>query len=187
VSPRQAPTPQVTAYAETGALYYLITGQTDETRRVIAEMLPGERTEYASQLTMLLDLLGQPCSGCGDMTPGDQRYVPINLAVKLRTAPGYLCRRCGVDKASPDPAERSRAVTASLRNDHLVSPDQVRCAFPQCPHQVKATGTVHPWKLARSEGWELAHPDLTESTDLRCPREHRLDGTPIEPKEDQGE
>lgn len=50
-------TPAVTTFDETAALYAVMTGDTAEAERIIAEMLPGERAEFAGHLDALRSLL----------------------------------------------------------------------------------------------------------------------------------
>jgi len=83
-------TPPVTAFAETAALYYLITQDLDEARRVIADMLPGERAAYAEQLGRLRTMIGQPCEKCGASTPVSESVTVRPLGPDRR----YLCRSC---------------------------------------------------------------------------------------------
>lgn len=49
--------PSVTTFAETAALYAILNNDTDEAMRIVSEMLPNERAEFASQLDRLRTLL----------------------------------------------------------------------------------------------------------------------------------
>lgn len=82
--------PPVTAFAETAALYYLITEDLAEARRVIGDMLPGERRVYREQLERLRTMLGENCERCGALTPASESVTVRPLG------PGraYLCRAC---------------------------------------------------------------------------------------------
>lgn len=54
--PRPA-APPVTTFAETAALYYLLEGRKDDVRRVVGDMFPGERADFAAQLDELRSML----------------------------------------------------------------------------------------------------------------------------------
>ncbi len=49
--------PAVTTFSETSALYQILIGENDEARRIVSEMLPGERAEFANQLDFLRGML----------------------------------------------------------------------------------------------------------------------------------
>jgi hypothetical protein len=159
--------PRVSAFAETSALYALMCGGRADAGRVIAEMLPGERAEFANLLTDLLGVLGKPCSSCGKLTPANESYIPIFPASGAKR--GYLCNDCGTAAVG---GERAREVIAVKRSDQYVSPLTVRCVFRRCTHSVEVTGPEYAWKVARASGWGLAYPERPASTDLRCPFRH---------------
>lgn len=56
--------PSVTQFSETAALYAVLEGDDVEARRIVSDMLPNERTEFAEQLdrlrSMLTDRFGNP-------------------------------------------------------------------------------------------------------------------------------
>lgn len=86
--------PSVTTFAETAALYAVLTEDMDEANRLINDMLPGERAAFADQLYKLADLLGARCAGCDALTP-----IGTSVTVNpLSTDRKYLCRTCA-DKA----------------------------------------------------------------------------------------
>lgn len=90
-------TPPVTAFAETAALYYLITEDLDEARRVIGDMLPGEREAYAEQLARLRTMIGQSCEACGAATPASEGVTVRPLGPDRR----YLCGTCADATRAP--------------------------------------------------------------------------------------
>jgi hypothetical protein len=47
----------VTAFAETSALYAVLEGDDIEARRIVSDMLPNERAEFAAQLDRLRAML----------------------------------------------------------------------------------------------------------------------------------
>lgn len=49
--------PSVTAFAETSVLYAVLEGDDAEARRIVADMLPNERAEFAGQLDHLRSML----------------------------------------------------------------------------------------------------------------------------------
>lgn len=49
--------PSVTAFAETSALYAVLEGDDTEARRIVSDMLPNERAEFAAQLDRLRAML----------------------------------------------------------------------------------------------------------------------------------
>ncbi|MGI5274669.1 hypothetical protein ACQEUU_36930 [Nonomuraea sp. CA-218870] len=83
-------TPPVTAFAETAALYYLITEDLDEARRVIGDMLPGERRMYAEQLERLRAMVGESCEECGELTTAAESVMVRPLGPDRL----YFCRAC---------------------------------------------------------------------------------------------
>lgn len=50
-------TPSVTTFAETSALYAALEGDDTEARRIVSDMLPNERAEFAAQLDRLRAML----------------------------------------------------------------------------------------------------------------------------------
>jgi hypothetical protein len=50
-------TPPVNAFAETSALYAVLEGDDVEARRIVSDMLPNERAEFAAQLDRLRAML----------------------------------------------------------------------------------------------------------------------------------
>ncbi len=54
--------PAVTTFAETAALYAMLNEDTEEAERIVSDMLPNERREFADQLdklrSMLIDRFG---------------------------------------------------------------------------------------------------------------------------------
>lgn len=49
--------PAVTAFSETAALYAILNEDTEEAERIVSEMLPNERAEFAGQLDQLRRML----------------------------------------------------------------------------------------------------------------------------------
>ena len=49
--------PAVTAFSETAALYAILNEDTEEAERIVSEMLPNERAEFAGQLDQLRGML----------------------------------------------------------------------------------------------------------------------------------
>lgn len=49
--------PSVTAFAETAALFAILNDDTEDAQRIISEMLPNERAEFAGQLDRLRSML----------------------------------------------------------------------------------------------------------------------------------
>lgn len=68
-------TPHVTAFAETSALYAVLEGDDAEARRIVSDMFPNERAEFAQQLdrlrAMLTDRFGN------DIPSGSQPRVRV--------------------------------------------------------------------------------------------------------------
>lgn len=50
-------TVSITGFAETAALYAVLQGNETEARRIVADMLPGERAVFAGQLDTLRGML----------------------------------------------------------------------------------------------------------------------------------
>lgn len=67
--------PSVTAFAETSALYAVLEGNDAEARRIVGDMFPNERAEFAGQLdrlrAMLTDRFGN------DIPPDAQPRVRV--------------------------------------------------------------------------------------------------------------
>ncbi|SEU46526.1 hypothetical protein [Nonomuraea wenchangensis] len=82
--------PPVTAFAETAALYHLLNEDLAEARRIIGDMLPGERRVYAEQLERLRAMVGQSCEECGALTPAAE-IVTVRPLGPNRL---HLCRAC---------------------------------------------------------------------------------------------
>lgn len=80
----------VTAFAETAALYAVLNEDMPEARRVVGDMLPGERAVFAEQLYALAELLGPCCERCGNLTPIGTSV----LTNPLSPAREYLCKSC---------------------------------------------------------------------------------------------
>lgn len=59
--------PAVTTFAETAALYAILNEDTEEAERIVSDMLPNERAEFAAQLdrlrAMLTDRFGNDRGG----------------------------------------------------------------------------------------------------------------------------
>jgi hypothetical protein len=89
--------PAVTAFAETAALYAVMTEDLPGARRIVGDMLPGERAQLAQQLDQLRELLGPRCDGCDALTPIGTSVLTDPLSPKRQ----YLCRDCA---AAPTPA-----------------------------------------------------------------------------------
>lgn len=90
--------PPVTAFAETAALYHLINEDLAEARRIVGDMLPGERRVYAEQLERLRAMVGESCEECGELTPASESVTVRPFGPDRR----YLCRACaGVTRAEP--------------------------------------------------------------------------------------
>jgi hypothetical protein len=75
----------VTTFAETSALYRVMTGDNDEARRIVREMSPAERAEFANQLDylrgMLTDRFGNdvdtPAVPAEPKGPGEVTYADV--------------------------------------------------------------------------------------------------------------
>ncbi|MGA5598348.1 hypothetical protein ACPCSE_29360 [Streptomyces cellulosae] len=82
---RPVSTPPVTAFDETAALFALMEGDREKARRIVADMLPGERAEFAqrlSELREILDDVGAPrCAHCGE------RIAKVPADKLIRSAP----------------------------------------------------------------------------------------------------
>lgn len=68
-------TPPVTAFAETSALYASLEGNDTEARRIVRDMLPSERAEFAAQLDRLRAMLTDRFSN--DIPSGFQPRVRV--------------------------------------------------------------------------------------------------------------
>ncbi|MFM9812804.1 hypothetical protein ACKI16_30355 [Streptomyces scabiei] len=90
-------TPAVTTFAETAALYAVLTDDLPDARRIVNDMLPSERAQLAQQLDKLRELLGPRCDGCDALTPIGTSVLTDPLSPKRQ----YLCRDCA---ATPAPA-----------------------------------------------------------------------------------
>lgn len=66
---RPVSTPPVTAFDETAALFALMEGDREGVRRIVSDMLPGERAEFAQRLRELQEILADVsaarCLHCG--------------------------------------------------------------------------------------------------------------------------
>jgi hypothetical protein len=82
--------PPVTAFAETAALHAVLNEDMEEARRIVGEMLPGERATFAEQLDRLRELLGARCDGCDALTPIGTSVTVNPLSPERK----YLCRTC---------------------------------------------------------------------------------------------
>lgn len=77
-------------FSETAALFALMEGRKDDAARIVGEMLPVERRDFADLLTRMRTLIGEDCASCGNPTPAGQ-------SVTLRPfgpAREYVCRNC---------------------------------------------------------------------------------------------
>lgn len=54
---------RVSSFVETAALFAVVTENTDEARRLLGEMLPGELAAFADQVDTLSDLIVQALDG----------------------------------------------------------------------------------------------------------------------------
>ncbi len=82
--------PAVTTFAETAALYAVLTEDMDEAHRLVNDMLPGERAVFADQLYKLADLLGARCESCDALTPIGTSVTVNPLSPERK----YLCKPC---------------------------------------------------------------------------------------------
>lgn len=81
--------PTVRTFAETSALYSLMQDDPADTRRIITEMTPGERAEYAGLIDRLRKLIGTDCDACGHPTP-----VADGVSIGLFGVRTWLCKPC---------------------------------------------------------------------------------------------
>lgn len=88
------PPPPVTAFAETAALYAVLTEDMAEARRIVGDMLPSERATFQQQLDKLVNMLGARCEDCDALTPVGTSVTIRPLGPERR----YLCKSCA-DKA----------------------------------------------------------------------------------------
>ncbi|MBC9730970.1 hypothetical protein [Streptomyces sp. TRM68367] len=91
--------PAVTAFAETAALYAVMNEDLPDARRIVGDMLPGERAQLAQQLDQLRELLGPRCDGCDALTPIGTSVLTDALSPNRQ----YLCRDCAAAR-TPAPA-----------------------------------------------------------------------------------
>jgi hypothetical protein len=88
--------PKVTAFTETAALWAVLNEDFSEARRIVDDMLPGERGEFAAQLNRLLGMLGDYCGACGKRVDSSRELV-----TQVRELGGpreSVCRACaGLD------------------------------------------------------------------------------------------
>lgn len=82
--------PPVTAFTETAALYAVMTEDLEAARRIVGDMLPGERADLAMRLDQLRELLGPRCEGCDALTPIGTGVTVDPLSPERK----YLCRTC---------------------------------------------------------------------------------------------
>lgn len=63
------PSPRISAFVETAALYAVLNNDNTEAIRIVADMFPNERAAFHDQLSSLMTLLGERCDGCGELAP----------------------------------------------------------------------------------------------------------------------
>lgn len=85
--------PTVTTFAETAALYAVLTEDWPEAHRLVGDMLPGERATFRDQLYKLADLLGARCEGCDALTPIGTSVTVNPLSPDRK----YLCKSCAFE------------------------------------------------------------------------------------------
>jgi hypothetical protein len=88
--------PTVTAFTETAALYAVMNEDLPGARRIVGDMLPGERAQLAQQLDQLRELLGPRCDGCDALTPIGTSVLTNPLSTERQ----YLCRDCAAAPAT---------------------------------------------------------------------------------------
>ncbi|NEA22642.1 hypothetical protein [Actinomadura bangladeshensis] len=89
---------KVTAFTETAALWAVMNEDAGNARRIVDEMLPGERDEFAGQLRRLLGLLGSYCDRCGARADSPQDLATVGIFSAVRES---VCRACaGLESAA---------------------------------------------------------------------------------------
>ncbi|WP_149563192.1 hypothetical protein [Streptomyces cacaoi] len=91
----------ITTFVETSALFAVMDDDLPKARQIIADLFPHERKMFAGQLTRLLNMLGEPCQECGDLTPPTLSVTKPVFGPDSR----YLCRKCA---GVADPEEETR-------------------------------------------------------------------------------
>ncbi|WP_331736900.1 hypothetical protein OG426_55610 (plasmid) [Streptomyces canus] len=82
--------PAVIAFTETAALYAVMIEDLPGARRIVGDMLPGERAQLAQQLDQLRELLGPRCDRCDALTRIGTSVLTGPLSPKRQ----FLCRDC---------------------------------------------------------------------------------------------
>lgn len=80
----------VETFSETAALFALMEGRKDDAARIIGEMLPVERRDFADLLTRMRTLLGEDCASCGQPTPASESVTVRPFGPDRE----YLCKGC---------------------------------------------------------------------------------------------
>lgn len=104
----------IATFAETSALFAVMDDDFPEARRIIADLFPHERKMFSEQLTRLLNMLGEPCQECGDLTPVTLSVTKPVFGPDSR----YLCRECA------GAAEKSSSA------DHVIGQTDTPGAIP---------------------------------------------------------
>lgn len=68
--------PAITAFTETAALYAVMTEDLPGARRIVGDMLPGERAQLAQQLDQLRELLGPAATAATPSPPSVRASSP---------------------------------------------------------------------------------------------------------------
>lgn len=117
--------PKVTAFTETAALWAVMNDDMVEARRIVDDMLPGERDEFSGQLARLADMLGSYCGRCGKQV---ERRELVTMVRALGAAGESVCRGCaGLGSEDSDPAYPAPGSEI---------PDQRGYVVGECGHRV---------------------------------------------------
>lgn len=82
---------KVTTFTETAALWAVMNDDVREAQRIVNDMLPNERDEFAGQLRRLLNMLGSYCDRCGARLDSPQDLVTVGIFCAVRET---VCRAC---------------------------------------------------------------------------------------------
>lgn len=117
--------PKVTAFTETAALWAVMNDDMVEARRIVDDMLPGERDEFSGQLARLADMLGSYCGKCDKHV---ERRELVTMVRALGARGESVCRGCaGLSSDDPDPAYPAPGSEI---------PDLPGCVVGECGHHV---------------------------------------------------
>jgi hypothetical protein len=105
----------VAAFQETSALYQVLIGENAEARRIVGEMSPAERVEFAGQLDLLRGMLTDRF-GNSYMVPKEPKGLGEVTYADVQAYPYYYIRGEGRGAAEASRCDHDNPLTDSCPN-----------------------------------------------------------------------